>query len=321
MNDKMKALAEEIVHGRRLKREDGLLMFLTADLQDLCEGADRLRTHFNGNRVNLCTIINGKSGRCSEDCKFCNQSSFYDTACEVHGFLEPSDILAEAKGNEAEGVDRFAIVTACRKLQGKEFTNALRAFRMMHEGTALGLCASMGLLNREQFRERKDAGVSRYHINLETSKAFFPQICTTHTFDDKIRTIGIAKEEGFSICSGGIIGMGESWEDRFDMAHWLAELEVSSIPLNVLLPIPGTPLQDLTQLGEEEILRCGAMFKFINPEADLRFAAGRSLCENAGEHAFQSGFSAAITGNMLTTTGSTIQSDRQMLSELGRELV
>ena len=218
----MKALAEEIVHGRRLKREDGLQMFLTADLQDLCEGADRLRTHFNGNRVNLCTIINGKSGRCSEDCKFCNQSSFYDTACEVHGFLEPSDILAEAKGNEAEGVDRFAIVTACRKLQGKEFANALRAFRMMHEGTALGLCASMGLLNREQFRELKDAGVSRYHIN---------------------------------------------------------------------------------------------------PEADLRFAAGRSLCENAGEHAFQSGFSAAITGNMLTTTGSTIQSDRQMLSELGRELV
>lgn len=315
-SDTMQKLAKEIIDGRRLSREDGIDLFLSADLDDLCRGADMLRQAFQGDRINLCTIINGKSGRCSEDCKFCNQSSFYDTTCEVHGFLDPEEILETALSNAEEGVDRFAIVTACRKLQGSDFAKALQSFRMIHESCGLGLCASMGLLNQEQFKQLKEAGITRYHINLETSKDFFPEICTTHTFEDKIRTIGIAKEAGLEICSGGIIGMGESWEDRFDMAHWLAELEVSSIPLNVLIPIPGTPLQDLPRLSEAEILRTGAMFKFINPEADLRFAAGRSLCENAGENAFRSGFSSAITGNMLTTTGSTIKSDQEMLRQL-----
>jgi len=183
------------------------------------------------------------------------------------------------------------------------------------------LCASMGLLSKEQLERLADSGVVRYHENIETSRRNFPNICTTHTYEDKIRTIKAAQDAGLSVCSGGIIGMGETWEDRIDMAVSLSELGIQSIPINSLIPLPGTPFGDLPQLTEDEILRTVAIFRFINPTAHIRLAAGRSLCENDGEKAFCSGASAAITGNMLTTSGSTIASDRQMLTALGREVV
>ena len=314
-------LADEIINGRRLTREDDLEQFITCDLGELCRGADRIRQAFCGDRVNLCTIINGKSGRCSEDCKFCNQSAFNKTDCETYGFLPEEEIVAEAKANEAAGVDRFSIVTAAKLLRGDDFEKAVSAFKRMSEECSIGLCASMGLLSPEQLARLKEAGVTRYHENIETSKRNFPNICTTHTYEDKIRTIKAAQEAGLSVCSGGIIGMGETWEDRIDMAVSLAELGVDSIPINSLIPVPGTPFEDLEQLTAEEILRTVAIFRFIDPEANIRLAAGRSLIENNGQAAFQSGADAAITGDMLTTTGSTIKSDRQMLKELGRELI
>lgn len=195
----------------------------------------------------------------------------------------------------------------------------IKAYEKMKKECDIELCASMGFLDEEQLHRLHEAGVSSYHHNIETSKRNFPNICTTHTYDQKIETLKKVKAEGMYVCSGGIIGMGETWEDRLDMAVSLAEIGVDSIPINALMPIKGTPLENEPRLTEEEILRTVALFRYINPEAEIRLAAGRALLTNDGEKAFKSGASATITGNMLTTAAcATIRSDRDMLAKIGR---
>lgn len=317
----IKALADEIIGGRRITRQDDLSMFLTCDLKELCEGADRIREYFIGDKVDLCSIINGRSGRCPEDCKYCAQSAHNHTSCEIYDFLPEEKIVEACKLNESEGVDRFSIVTSGRSLSGEEFEKAIHAYETMHSECKIDLCASMGFLNAEQLHRLHEAGVTSYHHNIETSKRNFPNICTTHTYEQKLETLRLVKEEGMCACSGGIIGMGETWEDRLDMAVSLAELGIDSIPINALMPIKGTPLENQPQLTEDEILRTIAFFRYINPEANIRLAAGRALLTNDGEIAFQSGASATITGNMLTTVAcATIRSDKQMLKNLGRDV-
>ena len=316
----LEKLATEIIGGKRLSRADDLGFFKTAGLDALTKGADRIREHFCGDKVDLCTIINARSGKCPENCRYCAQSAHNNTSCEVYPFLDEDKIVAEAKRNQDEGVDRFALVTAGRALSGEDFEKALSCYRRMKSELKINLCASMGLLTREQFRRLKEAGVTSYHNNIETSRRNFPNICTTHTFDMKIETIKAAQEEGFCVCSGGIIGMGETFDDRIDMALTLSELKIRSIPINALMAIPGTPLENQPHLSEDEILRTLAMFRFVNPEANIRLAAGRKLLSENGRRAFESGCSATITGNMLTTTGSTIEADRKMLSGMGRDV-
>ena len=317
----MRMLAQQIIEGRRLQRGEDFSFFINCELRELCEGANQIRKHFVGDKVDLCSIINGRSGKCLEDCKYCAQSVHNHTSCEIYDFLDSEEIVQEALSNEEEGVDRFSIVTSGRALSDEDFEKALEAYRQMKERSNLSLCASHGFLTKEQFSRLHEAGVESYHHNIETSRRYFPHICTTHTYDEKIATIKIAQEEGLCVCSGGIIGMGETWEDRLDMAVSLAELGIESIPINALMPIPGTPLQDLPVLTEDEILRTIAFFRYINPEANIRLAAGRKLMENNGERAFKSGASASITGNMLTTAGSTIAGDRKLLKEMGREVI
>lgn len=317
----MKALADEIIGGRRITRQDDLNMFLTCDLKELCEGADRIREHFIGEKVDLCSIINGRSGRCPEDCKYCAQSAHNHTSCEIYDFLPEEKIVEACKLNESEGVDRFSIVTSGRALSGEEFEKAVHAYETMHAECKIDLCASMGFLNAEQLHRLHEAGVTSYHHNIETSKRNLPNICTTHTYEQKLETLKLVKKEGMCACSGGIIGMGETWKDRLDMAVSLAELGIDSIPINALMPIEGTPLENQPRLTEDEILRTIAFFRYINPEANIRLAAGRALLTNDGEIAFQSGASATITGNMLTTVAcATIRSDKQMLENLGRDV-
>lgn len=312
-------LADEIIEGKRLSREDDLDFFVTCNLNDLCAGADKIREACIEDRVDLCSIINGMSGRCPEDCKYCAQSAHNHTDCEVYDFLPEEKIMEACKTNEKEGVDRFAIVTAGRALSGEEFDKAIKAYERMNKECDIELCASMGFLSADQLHRLHEAGVTSYHHNIETSRRNFPNICSTHTYDMKIETLKKVKAEGMYACSGGIIGMGESWEDRIDMAVSLAEVGVDSIPINALMPIKGTPLENLESLTEDEILRTIAMFRYINPEADIRLAAGRALMKNDGEMAFKSGASATITGNMLTTVAAaTIQSDRKMLQNIGR---
>ena len=314
-------LAQQIIDGKRLGRKDDSSVFLECGLKDLCEGADRIRAHFVGDKVDLCSIINGRSGKCTENCKFCAQSAHNHTDCEVYSLLPEEEIVEACRFNESQGVDRFSIVTSGRTLDGEEFEKALHAYETMHRECQIDLCASMGFLTEEQLHRLHEAGVTSYHHNIETSRRNFPNICTTHTYEQKIETLKKVKAEGMCACSGGIIGMGETWEDRIDMAVSLAELGIDSIPINALMPIKGTPLEDLEQLSEDDILRTVAMFRYYNPEANIRLAAGRALLTNDGEYAFTSGASATITGDMLTTVAcATIQSDKKMLEALGRDV-
>lgn len=299
-------LAEEIIKGRRITKDDDLSIFLTCDLDELRAGADKIREYFIGEDVDLCSIINGRSGRCPEDCKFCAQSAHNHTNCEVYDFLDEEKIMEACRFNEEHGVHRFSIVTSGRALTGEEFEKAIHAFERMHNECKIDLCASMGFLTPEQLHRLHEAGVTSYHHNIETSRRNFPNICTTHTYDQKIETLKAVKAEGMCPCSGGIIGMGETWEDRLSMAVDLAEAGVESIPINALMPIKGTPLEDRESLTEDDILRTIAFFRYINPEANIRLAAGRALLTNDGEIAFQSGASATITGDMLTTVACAI---------------
>lgn len=313
-------LTDEIINGKRLNRNEDLSFFETCDLDELCKNADKLREHFSGKTIDLCTIINARSGRCPENCKYCAQSSHHKTNCEVYSFLGEEKIFSEAKANAEEGVNRVALVTAGRKLDGEEFEKALNCYKKMNAELNIKLCASMGFLSREQFKRLREVGVTNYHDNIETSREYFSNICTTHTFEQKIEEIKMAQEEGFNVCSGGIIGMGESFKDRISMALTLSELKIKSIPINALMAIPGTPLENQPHLSSEEILRTIAMFRFVNPEAHIRLAAGRKLLGNNGKKAFESGASAMITGNMLTTSGSTIQMDKEMVASMDRKI-
>ena len=310
-------LTEKILRGYRIKRGDDLSLFLTAPLDELKEGAGVLQRHFCGNHVDFCTIINGRSGRCSEDCKYCAQSACHHTGCDEYDFL-PKKNHGQCQGQSG---------CRCQPLRhrylrpgpfsGKDFEKALDTYRTMKGELHIGLCASHGLLTRAQLHALRQTGVTSYHHNIETSRRFFPQICTTHTYDDRIRTIKDAQAEGLCVCSGGIIGMGETWEDRLDMAISLAELGIESIPINALMPIPGTPFEGREELSGDDILRTIAFFRFINPEANIRLAAGRKLLPENGATALLCGASASITGNMLTTSGSTIVEDMAMIKRLG----
>ncbi len=320
-NTNIQALVDEIINGRRLVRSEDLSFFKMCDLDELLAGADRLREHFVGDKVDLCTIIAGKSGNCGENCRFCAQSAHNHTGCEVYPLLNYDEIYAEAKDNQEEGVDRFAIVISGHGPSDEDFEKIVGIYERLHGELKISLCASLGFLTKEQFERLYAAGVRNYHNNIETSRSFFSSICTSHSFDDKVANIKRAKEAGLHVCSGGIIGMGESMDDRIEMALELAELEIGSIPINTLLPIPGTPLEDLPVLSEKEILRTVAMFRFVNPTAQIRIAAGRKLLSDNGKRLFEGGASATITGNMLTTTASTIETDREMLASLGRETI
>ena len=310
-------LAEDIIGGYRIKRSDDTEFFITADLEQLCHGADMIRKHFKGDHVDLCSIINGRSGKCSENCKFCAQSAHHCTGIEEYPFLDEEKILAECLHNEERGVHRFSIVTAGRTLSDEDFEKAVSTYKLLESRSKMELCASHGLLTQEQFNRLHSAGVRRYHANIETSRRNFPNICTTHTYDDKLECIRRAQKAGFEVCSGGIIGMGENWEDRIDMAVSLSELGVKSIPINALMPIKGTPLENTRRITSEDILRTVAIFRYIVPEADIRLAAGRNLMENCGAKAFLSGADATITGDMLTTSGNDIKGDVEMLHSMG----
>ena len=316
-NFDMMKIAKRIIEGERIERGDNINLLLEADLKELQEGAHEIQNHFCGNHIDLCTIINGKSGRCGENCKYCAQAACHKTGIEEYDFLPKEEIYRHALINQNAGVNRFSIVTSGRALSGKDFDKAIEAYEFLHGKLSIDLCASHGILTREQFKKLKAAGVTSYHHNIETSKRFFPYICTSHTYDDRINTIKIAQSEGFNVCSGGIIGMGETFEDRIDMAISLHELNIQSIPINSLMPVKGTKLENQKQLSADEILRTVAIFRYINPTANIRLAAGRKLLPENGATAFKYGASASITGDMLTTSGTTIIEDMKILERLG----
>lgn len=313
-------LESKVNNEERLSFEEAMKLSKVSDLEALCKAADRIREKFNGNVVDLCTIMNAKSGKCSENCKYCAQSSHYKTSVDEYSLVGLEEALKLARENELCGVNRFSLVTSGRGLSGKEFEEILRIYEVLRAETKLKLCASLGILNYEQLLALNKVGVTKYHHNIEASRNYFNKICTTHSYEDRINTIENAKKAGMTICSGGIIGMGESLEDRVNMMLELSKLQVSSIPINVLNPIKGTPLEGSEPLEEGEILRTIALFRFINPKAFIRFGAGRNFLREYGKSGFTSGINATITGNYLTTSGNNIADDKAMVKELGLEV-
>ena len=283
----------------------------------LYEAADRLRKELHGDHFDLCSIINARSGKCSENCKFCAQSSRYQTEIETYDIVSYEEVRRQGLENESLGVVRYSLVTAGREVSGDDIELFAAMYGQLGHESELYFCASMGFLTREKAERLVEAGVRRYHCNLETCRSFFPSICTSHTWEDKVETIKIARAAGMDICSGGIIGLGESFEQRLELAFELRELEVLSIPLNILTPIPGTPLGKLSTLSLGEVLTCIAMFRFINPQAIVRLAGGRAQLGDDQYRCFQAGANGAIVGNYLTTTGNSIVEDLQMIESLG----
>lgn len=309
-------MKEKVLGGGSIFKEEALALY-EAPLDELCAAADEIRKHFCQNKFDICTIINGKSGKCSENCKYCAQSAYYHTATEEYPLLGTEEIVRQAKYNADKGVLRYSIVTSGRALSDAEVEQMCGAIRAVKESADIEVCVSFGLLNERQFRAVKEAGATRVHNNLETSRRNFPNVCTTHTFDDKVAAIRAALAAGLSVCSGGIMGLGETKEDRIDMALFLRELGVKSVPVNMLNPIPGTPYEDNERLTIDDMRRIVAVYRFILPDASIRLAGGRGLLADKGEGCFVSGANAVISGDMLTTSGYTIESDMDMIDRLG----
>lgn len=312
-------LKQKIFDGEQITKQEAIELY-EQPLSELCRNADEIRRHFCSNGFDICTIINGKSGHCSENCRFCAQSAHNHTDAAEYPLLSTEEIVEQAKINDKQGVLRYSIVTSGKRLPDAEVNKMCEAVREIKKQTGISVCISFGLLNEEQYRKLKDAGVSRVHNNLETSRRNFPNICTTHTFDDKLNAIRAAQAAGLSVCSGGIMGLGETPEDRIDMALTLRELGIKSVPVNMLNPIPGTPMEQNKKLTSDDMRRIVAVYRFILPDASIRLAGGRGLLEDKGKGCFLSGANAAISGDMLTTAGITVKTDMELLTKLGYEV-
>ncbi len=310
---------DKIVSGNVLVASEAMKL-INVELDQLCEAANRIRQLYRGNVVDLCCILNAKSGRCSENCRYCAQSVSCHTKIDEYPLKSVDNIVESGRRAAREGIGRFSVVTSGRKLTQKEIDSLALAFEILATEGNISLCASLGLQTVNELQTLKNAGLTRFHHNLETSRRFFPSICTTHTYDDKLLTIHNAMEVGLEICSGGIMGMGETWNDRIDMAIELRELGVRSIPINILTPIPGTVLADQSVLSVNEIRRIIAIWRFLLPDAAIRLAGGRRLFPDKGAAFFVAGADAAITGDMLTTSGVSVHEDRILLEQLGRNV-
>lgn len=309
-------LKNKILGGYEINKAEAVKLS-DESLEDLAKAANEIRQYFCGDKFDICTIINGKSGRCSEDCKYCAQSAHYKTNVETYPLLDTEPILREAQYNYNKGVMRYSVVTSGRALSDAEVDKLAESLSKVHEQCPVKLCVSGGLLNEAQFKKLHDAGVERVHNNLESSRHHFSQVCTTHAFADKVNAIKAAQKAGMDVCSGGIMGIGETMEDRVDMALELRSLGINSVPVNILNPIAGTPYEYNKRLSDEEILRIIAVYRFILPKAFIRLAGGRGLLADKGRACFKAGANAAISGDMLTTSGISIDTDMQMIAELG----
>ena len=312
----LQVLKEKGLKGESITREEAAFLASYEDLDGLCDAADEISRKWQGEVVDSCSIVNARSGKCSEDCKWCAQSARYHTGCDIYDFLDQDEIMEAAKANDKEGIRKFSLVTSGRKVSKKDMEQFCEVYKKLSDNTDVYLCASMGLLGEDELRMLKEAGVKRYHCNMETSDKFFRTLCSTHLPEDKRKTIRKARDIGMEICSGGIIGMGETMDDRIDFAFELLELGVDSVPINILTPIKGTPLESVPLISEEEIIRTVALFRFILPTKSLRFAGGRlRLSQESMLRMMTGGMNGVLMGDMLTTVSNTIADDRVLFEK------
>ena len=314
------AARDRVLCGGQLDRDDALVLASVngADLVDLLASANRVRDHFRGPAVDICSIVNAKSGACSEDCRYCAQSSHYSTDAPVYPLLDVDRMEEAARGARRNGAGRFCIVTSGRGID--DVTDLRNIARGIERVRSLGLrpCATLGTLGRGQLRYLRDAGLHRYHHNIETSREFFPRVCTTHAFDERVELLRHARDLGISACSGGILGMGESMQDRISMALTLRELGVDSVPINFLMPIAGTPMGTVAPIAPLEALHAIALFRLILPDREIRICGGRGTALHALHPLiFHAGADGFMIGNYLTRTGLDPDEDLRTVRDLG----
>lgn len=296
--------------------KDAIKLYETAPLEELLDRASAIRAEMGKKKLELCSIVNAKSGKCSENCIFCSQSIHYNTDIQEYEFLDDEVILENAKKLEAQGVKRFSLVTSGKGLTETLLKQTVQVFRRLKDETNLALCASLGLLTTEQAEQLKDAGVIRYHHNLEASKEFFPTMCNTHSFQDRIDTIKNAQKAGMEVCAGGIWGIGESWQNRISMACSLRELGVDSIPVNLLMPIEGTPTGKNAPLSFEDVLKMTCIYKILNPGVPIRLCGGRPLLSRPQQlELLNTSLDALMVGNYLTEKGIGLEKDLAFFKE------
>lgn len=312
--------SDKILSGGRIDLYEALSLSQCdgADLADLFTAASRVRECYRGSFVDICSIVNAKSGACGEDCRFCAQSSHYSTDAPVYPLIDVDRMEATAREAKDNGARRFCIVTSGRGIDDDaDLRNIARGIERVRDA-GLSPCATLGTLTHDQLRYLKDAGLDRYHHNIETSREFFPDICTTHTFDDRTDLLRHARSIGLSACSGGILGMGETMRDRVSMAFSLRELDVESVPLNFLMPITGTPMDKVTPIPPLEALHAIALFRMVLPDREIRVCGGRgSVLGDLHPRIFEAGADGFMIGNYLTRTGLDPESDLRMINELG----
>jgi len=316
-------LGRRVLAGGNISREEAVSLFAlesTADIFELLAWANRIREQFKGNKIHLCSIVNAKAGACSENCSFCAQSSFYQTGSPKYGFVDPEPVLEAADEANKNSVTAVGLVAAWKGLnEGPMLDEVCDRIRELKDSGKTRPDASLGLIKSQRVADRlKEAGLECYGHNLESSRRFFPKTCTTHTYDDRLETIGYLKKAGIKICSGGIIGMGETREDRCDLAFALREIGANVVPINILNPIPGTPFEKNPPLPVMEILKTIACFRFILPRQEIMIAGGRTVnLRDAQSMVFMAGASALMVGNYLTTLNQPVEKDLQMLKDLG----
>ncbi len=321
-NQKINRLAEEIIQsGESRVAPDQALELIPAtpgQTLDLIHAADRIRRHFKQQQAFTCAIINAKSGFCAEDCAFCAQSAHHQTDIATHDLHDAGTLIETGLQMAEAGATNYSVVTSGTSLTAAEIDTVCEAARTLKNRTDLTLCASVGMLNEAAALKLKQAGITRYHHNLETALSFFDQVCTTHDYEDDIQTVLMAKGAGMLVCSGGIFGLGESWEQRVELAFTLKELAVDSIPVNFLNPIPGTRLADRPLLKPLEALACIALMRFIHPDLDIPVCGGREVTlKDFQSWVFLAGANGLMVGNYLTTLGRKLETDMEMISEMG----
>jgi biotin synthase len=322
VTDFIKECQENVLSGVGITSEDATKLFAIPEenIKELASAANQITREFNGNKVDVEQLNNIKKNACSEDCSFCGQSAFFDTGIESYQLPTPEEVVTRAQKAKTEGAESYCLVAAWREPSSKDFDKVCTIIKQVNDKVGISVECSLGFLTEQQAKKLKELHVKRYNHNLETAKSKFAEICTTHTYEDRMKTLRIARDAGLELCTGGIIGLGETREQRLELVLELAAIYPEEVTINILVPVPGTPLELQTPLGKSEITRMFSVIRFLLPESVIKISGGRETnLDDSGEELLQSGANGIITSGYLTMGGNEAEEDIKMIKKIGLE--